>query len=316
MARGQARPIHRLPPVLSVASARLRACAVIGIGLLLALAATSGPLPPAGGEPGASLTVRLPDAVRTLALALLALAVLILIAMQRRRRPSEDTARGRRDQRRSAWAAALVPPLVLMSLVALWYFVWHRWSGSENNPIEAAFTAIADLLDLLALARKPPTSMPFFDFTIATLVLLAALAIFAFMVLVALADRLERWWAGRRTDEAAPPLADEGPADGLEDLRTVADSRVAIIRVWRRFEQALAAARAPRAPWQTPAEFMRTALVRRPVPLPAVRRLTTLFEIARFSDHPLGAEARDTACDCLDEITRALQAAEEGERAR
>jgi hypothetical protein len=38
-----------------------------------------------------------------------------------------------------------------------------------------------------------------------------------------------------------------------------------------------------------------------------VRRLTALFEVARFSAHPLGLEARDAACDCLDEIGTALE---------
>ena len=67
------------------------------------------------------------------------------------------------------------------------------------------------------------------------------------------------------------------------------------------------AARAPRSPWQTPAEFMRTTLVRLPLPAAPVERLTALFELARFSDRPLGADARDDACDCLDEIQVALQ---------
>jgi AcrR family transcriptional regulator len=86
----------------------------------------------------------------------------------------------------------------------------------------------------------------------------------------------------------------------------VPDARAAIIRAYGRFEHALAAARAPRAPWQTPAEFMRTTLARLPVPVPPVERLTALFEIARFSNRPVDAQARDTACDCLDEINAAL----------
>ena len=59
---------------------------------------------------------------------------------------------------------------------------------------------------------------------------------------------------------------------------------------------------------------MRTTLVRVPVPAAPVQRLTALFELARFSDRPLGAEARDAACDCLDAITTALDA--EAPRAR
>ena len=52
---------------------------------------------------------------------------------------------------------------------------------------------------------------------------------------------------------------------------------------------------------------MRAALARLPVPLPPIERLTALFEVARFSDRPLGTDARDAACDCLDEIKMALE---------
>ena len=279
---------------------------MIGVGLLLALAATVGPLPPASGEPGASVTVRLPDAVRTVVVALLALSAILLLAMQRPRRPAEDDPLSSRAyQQRPVWAAVLSLLPILMLVAAAWYLVWNRAAGEDAHPIERAFTAIAGFLDFLARSRKAPTSVPFFDLTIAALVLVVAVAIFALMVLLTLAERLETWWGGRATGAAAPPLADRfGDRD---DLRAEPDPRMAVIRAYGRFEHALANARLPRAPWQTPAEFMRTTLARLPVPVLPVERLTALFEIARFSDRPLGADARTAACDCLDEITTALE---------
>jgi len=71
-------------------------------------------------------------------------------------------------------------------------------------------------------------------------------------------------------------------------------------------ERALVIAGAPRAPWQTPAELGRAALARLGLPRPPVERLRALFELARFSDRPLGADAREAACACLDTITAAL----------
>ncbi|MGH7313962.1 MAG: hypothetical protein ACREJV_12380, partial [Candidatus Rokuibacteriota bacterium] len=171
---------------------RLRASTAIGIGLLLALVATIAPLPSPTGEPGASLAVRLPDAVRTLVLALLVLSAIILLAVQRPRRRSEDEPLpSRTPQRRPGWLAVL--PL-LLTVAAAWYLVWLYWSAGDGHPLEQAFTVIAELLEFLALSRKPPTSVPLFDFTIATLLVLLALALFALMVLIALADRLEQWW--------------------------------------------------------------------------------------------------------------------------
>ena len=278
---------------------------MIGVGLLLAVAATVGPLPLASGEPGASVTVRLPDAVRTVVVVLLALSAILLLAMQRPRRPTEDDPlSSRADQRRSAWAAVLSLLPLLILVAALWYLVWNR-AAEEAHPIERAFTAIAGFLDFLARSRKAPTSVPLFDLTIATLLLVVAVAIFALMVVVTLAERLETWWSGRAAGAAAPAVADR--LEDRDDLRAEPDPRVAVIRAYGRFEHALADVRLPRAPWQTPAEFMRTTIARLTVPVPPVERLTALFEIARFSDRPLGADARTAACDSLDEITTALQ---------
>jgi hypothetical protein len=288
--------------------AQLRASVVIGVGLLLALAATLGPAPSPGGEAGASLIIRLPDVVRTLVLTLLALSALLLLAVQRPQRPREDDPLAERAyRRRSTWATVLVPvPLVVLVIIA-WYLTWNAWATDEGHPLERALTAIAGLLDLLASARKPPTSVAAFDVTIAGLALLLALGLFTLMLLVALAGPLEKWLAGRTT--AAPP--ETPPADPPGDLRTEPDPRQAVMRAYGRFERAMAAARAPRAPWQTPTEFMRAALARRPLPVSPVARLTGLFELARFSDRPLGADARDAACDCLDAITHALETADE-----
>ena len=292
------------PPVSEGVSLRLGAGVVIATGLLLVLAATVGPLPAPASDPGAKVMIRLPDAVRVVVLGLLALSTIILFSLQRRRRPTEETlASSPAAQRLPPWAAALVSlPLVVLA----WYLVWRYWSGPDGQPIEKAFAAIAGLLDLLTLPQKPPTSIPSLELAIAALLLLLALAVFAVMVLVAMADRLEKWWTQREGADR-PPAVPETLALIQADLRAEPDARVAIIRAYGRFERALAAARAPRAAWQTPAEFMRTTLARLPVPAAPVRRLTALFEVARFSTHPLGAEARDAACDSLDEIGTALE---------
>jgi hypothetical protein len=284
--------------------ARLGASAMIATGLLLALAATLGPLSSAGGEPGGSLSISLPDPVRMIVAALLALSALLLLALQRPRRPREDEPQvARTPPRRSPWAAALLPLLVLLLVAG--YLAWSRWAGEEQHPIGRAFAAIADLLDLLAQARKAPTSVPWFDVTVAGLLLLFAIAVFSLMLLVALAGLLERW-AFRRDGAVTDAAAADPVAEDLADLRTVSDARDAVVRAWARFERILAGARLPRDPWQTPAEFMRAAAARLPPAAGSVRRLTGLFELARFSDRPVEPTARNAACDCLDDIRSAL----------
>jgi uncharacterized protein DUF4129 len=292
---------------------RLGAGIVIATGLLLVLAATVGPLPAPADDPGAKVVIRLPDAVRVLVLGLLALSAVILVSLQRRR-PTDDTPGPSPPPRRlPPWAAALVSLLPLLLVVLAWYLVWRYWTGGDGQPIEKAFAAIAGLLDLLTLADKPPTSIPSLDLAVAALLVLLTLGIFGLMVLVALADRLEAWWAARG-DIGRAPAGPETFAAIQADLRAEPDARRAIIRAYGRFERALAGARAPRAVWQTPAEFMRTTLARFPRAAVPVRRLTALFEVARFSAHSLGTEARDAACDCLDQIGTALE--EDATRAR
>ena len=298
-------------PARSAAPLGLGASVAIALGLLLVVGATVRPPPTPPGDPGARVAVRLPEPVQALALGLFALSAVIFLALQRRRRQGEEIPPPSATRRVPTWLAALLSAMPILLLLGGWYLLW-RYAESEGRPIEKAFAAIAGLLDLLTLPDKPPTSIPALDLAFASLLVLLALAAFALMVVVAMADRLERWW-GRRDGPAPSPSVREALDDIRSDLRAEPDVRLAIIRAYGRFERALAAARAPRAVWQTPAEFMRTTLARLPVPAAPVRRLTALFELARFSAHPLGAEARDAACDCLDEITAAL--AEETARA-
>jgi hypothetical protein len=251
--------------------------------------------------------------VQTIVLALVALSALLLLLMQRPRRPAEEGAEPPRARRRpSAWAGllSLLPFAVLLG--AAWYYVTTRVPGEDGHPIERAISAITGLMDLFALARKPATSLPFVDATVAAFVLLAALGLFALLLLVTFAERIERWWLAR--DAVTPAARDAERVARPGDPRDEPDPRAAVILAWSRFEHALAAARAPRAPWQTPAELTRTVLARLPLPRTAVERLTALFELARFSQRPLGAEARTAACASLDEITTALD--EDATRAR
>lgn len=282
---------------------RLRAGAVAGAGLVLALAATVGPSPTPSAAPGASLLLRMPEVVWMIVLGLSALSLLLLLSLQRPRRPTEDEVEPEKTGRRPHPFALLASLAVMLLLI---YLAWTHWAPGAGHPLDAPLAALAGLLDLLAQARKAPTSVPAFDYAVAGLALLLAFTTFAVMILVVFAERIMQWWAAPARRGAGPRLED-AVVESLDDLRAEPDARAAIIRAYRRFELALSAARAPRAIWQTPSEFMRAALAQVPVPRPAVERITRLFELARFSDQALGADARNAACDCLDEVKAALE---------
>jgi hypothetical protein len=306
-------PVNRGDTLTEVASpanvrpamTRWSARVMTALGLLVLLAATAGSPPAPSLAPGATVAIRLNDAVGMVVLGLFAVSILLFFSLQRRRRPEGDEEPGEHDdslpRRRSALFASL--PFVLL-LVALVYLVWTRWAPGAAHPLHAPLAALTGLLEMLALAQKPPTSLPLFDYAIAGLILALALASCGLMLLLVFADRLVRWLHHPRPGRAE--ALGTAAAQSLEDLRADPDARAAIIRAYRRFELALAAVRVVRPVWQTPSEFMRATLDEAAVPAAAVERLTALFEVARFSDHALGPDARDAAYGCLDAVRAAL----------
>ena len=253
--------------------------------------------------------LRLPDAVWMIVVGLFGLSLLLFLSLQRPRRRTEDeTELGRAPGRARRPSALLASLPILLLLIAFIYLAWTRWAPGEGHPLDAPLAAIAGLLELLAQARKPPTSVAAFDYAVAGLALLLALATFALMVLVVLAERVVRWWDGPAARRRPAPPLHAAVAESLDDLRAEPDARAAIIRAYRRFELALSAARVPRAA-VADAGGVHAGRAR-----PGVRcrrrpceRLTALFELARFSERPLGADARAAACDCLDEVKTALE---------
>ena len=73
---------------------------------------------------------------------------------------------------------------------------------------------------------------------------------------------------------------------------------------------ALAAAGIPRHHAEAPVEYMERALLSLDTSAPAVRRLTDLFEWARFSQHEPESAMRDEAIDALEAVRDELRASE------
>lgn len=87
--------------------------------------------------------------------------------------------------------------------------------------------------------------------------------------------------------------------DSLDDLRTDPDIRRAIIAAYARMERALATVGMARAPSEAPFEYLERSLVELDAGAEGARRLTELFERAKFSDHALGEPMREQAIDAL-----------------
>jgi uncharacterized protein DUF4129 len=87
--------------------------------------------------------------------------------------------------------------------------------------------------------------------------------------------------------------------DSLDDLRNDPDIRRAIIAAYARMERALATVGMARAPAEAPFEYLERSLVELDAGADGARRLTELFERAKFSDHALGEPMREEAIDAL-----------------
>ncbi len=117
------------------------------------------------------------------------------------------------------------------------------------------------------------------------------------------AKRAPRPWRLRSQDAVSLALD-----ESLDDLRREPDLRRAIIAAYARMENALAFGGIPRRPSEAPLEYLERALRELDTSAEGVRRLTDLFEWAKFSQHEPEPEMRDEAIEALvavrDELRR------------
>ncbi len=281
---------------------------VAGAGLILALTALLAASHTSEDLPSFRLRVEVPDPFLLASGVAFALAVAIVIGMALSRdRRRQEVEREEEPSRLPWWLQALLRTLPLLPLLVTLLVFSFGWQH-----VESSLLALGRLMMFAAPDGDAPRpdvpvlSLPWLGWLVGLLALLAGLATLALAMLLLFADQIARWWERRNRAEPDAPLG-EAVQEGLDDLASEPDARVAIIKCYRRFERVAARARVPRAPWQTPEEFMRETLRRLVLPHRAVDRLTRLFELARFSVHPLGSSERDSARACLEEIRSELE---------
>ena len=137
------------------------------------------------------------------------------------------------------------------------------------------------------------------------------------LVLVLLA--VGAWWfAGRARRQARGELGEDdllaaelaaAVDESLDDLRAEPDPRRAVIAAYARLERVLAAHRLPRRASEAPLEYLGRMLAELSVSPLAARRLTDLFERAKFSQHAVGPEMKEEAISALETVRDDLLAA-------
>jgi hypothetical protein len=96
--------------------------------------------------------------------------------------------------------------------------------------------------------------------------------------------------------------------ESLDDLRSEPDLRKAIIAAYARMERALALAGLARHPAEAPLEYVERALGELQTSSGGIRRLTDLFEWAKFSPHEPDPSMRDEAIEALVAVRDELRA--------
>jgi hypothetical protein len=118
------------------------------------------------------------------------------------------------------------------------------------------------------------------------------------------------WWSARTRRRARGELrgrllADDFAAavdDSLDDLRAEPDPRRAVIAAYARLERVLAAYGLPRGASDAPLEYLNRMLALLSVRPQAARKLTVLFERAKFSQHAVGPEMKEQAIEALETV--------------
>jgi hypothetical protein len=284
----------------SIAPRRVVALLALLVGLLAVVAAASRARPEGGSAP--PLPADFPslfDLFLGLA-ALVALTVFGLLAYalwpRGRRKAWEEPAEEREDER-LPWPARLllacVPLLMLVAAIA----VLTRFAHEHEAP---PITIVGEPPSTAERAGDSAPVVGWWPFLVVGAI--GAIALIAIAV-VLVRDRRGRESAELRARKVVAAALDES----LDDLERERDARRAVIAAYARMERALDSCGLPRRPADAPLEYLGRALTALNVDANALRRLTALFERAKFSAHAVDLEMKGEAIACLVTLRESLR---------
>jgi hypothetical protein len=280
-------------------SERLRAfLAVAGVSALVAFVAVAsrGNAPRLGedapvGRPPALIA----DYLATLALLIVPLGAVLLVwgMLQKRMTPARKGG--------MAMGSPLARLLVFVALVGLAFWAVAHLSRNENGPrLPTVPTQTAQAGS--GKDNQGPTEARFSWLAALTLGSIGLAFAVTFLI------------AARHRRRGLPPglsqqLVQEVLEESLDDLRAEPDPRRAVIRTYARMERTFGAHGLPRRPFEAPLEYLERILAFVEASAHSARRLTQLFERARFSEHDVDPQMRDEAIEALIALREELAAA-------
>jgi hypothetical protein len=273
------------------------AAVLLLLGVVAVASSGSTPAGSSDTRPPGTLVV---DTIFSLFLVLLVPAAALLVyGLAQRKAISRELATGRYPR----LSYPLFIGLVLLYTAAL-SFVLHKYEPGTFTP-GVGDGAFSDRLSGLARTESGENRNPEFQW-IPVLVLVGVAAAAAFVFWLSARRRRQQFpETGRVVAEKLADLVD----GSLDDLRSEADSRRAVVAAYARLEHALAASGLPRRRHETAEELVPRILDELDVDPRPVRRLTDLYELAKFSQHDVSSAMKDQAIDALVEIRDELREA-------
>jgi hypothetical protein len=201
---------------------------------------------------------------------------------------------------RRRWSEAFI---VLLLVVALLSILSGAGRLGDRNGASGRQTQTIGGQDPRGRGSGEPLETPPIDWVIVLAVF--GVALVAFSSVAGMMIRGNRHV--RREVEARKALA-EILDNTLDDLRAEKDPRKAVIAAYSRMERSLASFGLPRRPFEAPVEYLSRVLDELRSGSPAARRLTHLFERAKFSHHTIDATMKDEAIDAVIALRDELRA--------
>jgi hypothetical protein len=224
----------------------------------------------------------------------------ILASIRQRRRHAELQAQHQEETVRTTWqtTVSMLSTMALLIFAAIWLIRHGHVLERLRSEAARAHEFFGAGTQSLVQQMQSPTA----GYAMFTVVIL----VYGGIGLLGLWLLFEGWGRGRflnaLTDDSQPRRVQRAVAAGLQELRLHTDPRQAIIACYARLEHLLTDYGVPAHAHLTPQEYMHTALHDLDLPTDAFAGLVALFELARYSLHPLDETARATAMAHLEQV--------------
>ena len=206
------------------------------------------------------------------------------------------------EPRPRRWHGNVLAGVVFLTLVLAGFAILRRLSGRRgDDTVPEAGTGQTTVTE--PPQRLPTLDPASIDWLVVGLVFAAALVGFGILAAVLVRPR------GRSIGELEARKALETMLDEtLDDLEREPDPRRAVIAAYARMEQSLGAYGLPRRAWEAPLEYLARVIEELTGSATAAKRLTRLFERAKFSEHSIDAPMKQDAIAAVAAVRDELRA--------